>query len=234
MATASVAATRLQPLIDDLSQIFGARLISVSSYGWHKHGPMPSLALVASLTLDDLTACAARTARWQRAGIATPLILPRDEFVRSLDAFPIEYDEILATGEVVFGGNPFEGCTINEEDVRRACEVQIKSHLVHLREDYMETGGRPGEVSTLVRDSAPAFGALIRHLARLDRAPTGTTGDLLAYAARRAGLDARVVGDLLTLAEPEGLSSVDAVRLLPAYLDALERLASFIDTWRRS
>ena len=229
----SVAAkTPLQPIVDDLQRIFGSRLVAVMAYGWRPRHQAPSLALVRKLTLDDLTACAARTASWHRAGCATPLVLTAHEFARSLDAFPIEYGEILATGELVAGTHPFEGLAIARDDLRRACEVQAKSHLVHLREDYLESGARPAAVASLVRESAPAFAALLRHLARLDHASLTTTGELIAHASRRIGLDARVVGDLLSLTDGDGMTSVDPSRLFPAYLAAVERLAEFVDQWR--
>jgi hypothetical protein len=224
--------TPLQPVVDDLQRIFGSRLEAVVAYGWRRRGHVPSLALVRLLTLEDLTSCAARTAHWHRAGCATPLVLTPYEFARSLDAFPIEYEEILSTSELVAGTPPFEGLAIARDDMRRACEVQAKSHLVHLREDYLESGARPGAVASLVHESAPAFAALLRHLARLDHAAFASTGELVAYASRRIGLDARVVGDILALTEPDGVESVDAGRIFPGYLGAVERLAEFVDQWR--
>ena len=219
-------------MVEDLERIFGQRLHAVVAYGWGPQQLQPSLVLVDSLSLDDLSASAARTAHWRRAGCATPLVLTPREFARSLDAFPIEYGESLATSRLVAGTHPFEGLTIAPDDMRRACEVQVKSHLVHLREDFLEGGGRPGNVAALVRDSAPAFTALLRQLARLDHAAVETPADLTAYASGRAGLNPRVVSDLVALATAEGMSSVDAGRIFPDYLAAVERLAEFVDGWR--
>lgn len=221
----------LVPVAEDLRRIFGERLDALVAYGWRPRDRVPSMALVQSLTLDDLSACSARTARWHRAGCATPLILTKHEFARSLDAFPIEYGEILATSVLVAGTGPFEGLAIAREDMRRACEVQVKSHLLHLREDYLEGGGRPSNVTALVRDSAPAFAALLRHMARLDNVAATSEGELIAYCSTRIGLDGRVVGDLLTLASPDTMASVDPSRMFPAYLANVERLATFVDTW---
>lgn len=228
------AEARLRPVVEDLQRIFGGRLEAVVAYGWRPRGPLPSLALVTTLTLDDLSACAALTARWHRAGCATPLLLTPREFTRSLDAFPIEYGEILATSRIVTGTPIFDGLVISRDDMRRAIEVQVKSLLLHLREDYLEGGGRPANVGALVRDSAPAFAAVLRHLARLDSAAMDTTGELVGYAARRIGLDQRLVGDLTALTEAEGTSAVDAVRIFPAYLAGVERLAEFVDQWRQA
>lgn len=227
----SARAAAVQPVAEGLQQVFGERLEAVVAYGWRLHGPVPSLALVRSLSIDDLQACTSRVAAWQRAGAATPLLITRAEFARSLDAFPIEFGEIIASHEVVVGADPFAGLAIEPADLRRACEVQVKSHLLHLREDYMEGGGRRGEVEALVRESAPAFAGLLRQLARLDRAPAETPADLAHYATQRIQLDPHPVGDLLALADPDGVPAVDAVRLFPAYLVTMERLAEFVDEW---
>src|SRR5262245_45573787 len=103
----------LAAALQDLQHIFGDRLLALVGYGTSNRDsgsePARSLALVQAITSDDLDQCAARAASWHRAGCATPLVLTQDEFAGSLDAFPIEYGEIIATHQVIFGANPFAG-----------------------------------------------------------------------------------------------------------------------------
>jgi len=218
--------------LQDLQHIFGERLHAVVAYGVPGASPAPCLAIVQSISAADLDECAARVASWHRAGCATPLLLTKDEFAGSLDAFPVEYGEILETRRLIAGADPFGGMTIRPEDLRRACEVQVKSHLVHLRENYIECRGRQSDVTALVAEAAPAFALLLRRLARLDGMPAETHADLGAYAAKRPGLDARTVGAVLALAGNHHASGVDAIRIYPAYLAAVEKLWHFIDSWR--
>src|SRR5258705_1907509 len=150
-------------LVKALRGIFGDRLRSIVAYGLDTGDALSCLALGGSVTLADLEACAARAHAWQREGVATPLVLPEDEFRRSLDAFPLEYAEIIRAHEVLFGANPFDGVAIERADLRRACETQIKSHLVHLREAYIEGGGTQRPVGDLLTAPAPPFGALLRN-----------------------------------------------------------------------
>ena len=216
----------------DLQHIFGERLHALVAYGDADAQPARCLALVQAITSEDLDRCAAHAASWHHAGCATPLLLTKAEFAGSLDSFPIEYGEILATHRLVHGVNPFDGLTIRTEDLRREIETHVKSHLVHLRENYIESRGRQSDIRALMHEAAPAFAVLLRRLARLDGFPADTASDLGTYAAQRPGLDARVVGDVLALAkEPEG-SGVDAVRLYPTYLAAIEKLWRFIDRWK--
>jgi hypothetical protein len=218
--------------LNDLQHIFGDRLHAVVAYGQPGASPSPCLALVRTITADDLDACAARVSTWQRAGCATPLLLTKDEFAGSLDAFPIEYGEIIDTHQLIYGIDPFPGLTIRTEDLRRECETLVKSHLLHLRENYIECRGRQSDITALVAEAAPAFALILRRLARLDGAAAETNADLSAYAAGRPGLDPRVVGDVLAISGHHS-AGVDAIRVYPSYLAAVEQLWHFIDGWRK-
>ena len=189
------------------------------------------MALVHTVTMADLEACADHAHGWRRHGIATPLILPEDEFRRSLDAFPLEYAEIIREHEVLFGANPFDGTSIERADLRRACETQIKSHLVHLREGFIETAGIPRAIADLVVASAPAFGALLRNIARLNGSTATDRAAATREGARAAQLADGVVTDILGLEQPSALKTTDAARLYPEYLAAVEQLARYVDGW---
>src|SRR5918994_7712002 len=110
-------------LVTDLRRVFADRLRSLVAYGpkieQAGDGPLSCLALVDSLTIGDLEACAAMAPGWDRHGLATPLILPEQEFRRSLDAFPLEYGEIIRAHAHLYGPDPFDDIRISPADVRR-------------------------------------------------------------------------------------------------------------------
>jgi hypothetical protein len=218
-------------LVRTLRGIFGTRLRSIVAYDVDRSEALSSLVLVTSLTLADLEACAARSNAWQRDHIATPLLLPEDEFRRSLDAFPLEYAEINRAHELLFGRDPFDEVPIDRLDLRRASENRIKSHLVHLREAFIEAGGVPRAIADLVTASAPAFGALLRNIARLNGSTATDRAAATREGARHAGLPDGIVSDILALEQPSGLKTTDAARLFPAYLAAVEQLAGYVDQW---
>jgi hypothetical protein len=222
-------------LVADLQRIFGERLSSVVAYGGPLDGgggALTSLVLVSSLAVADLESCARRQPHWERAGIATPLLLPADEFHRSLDAFPLEFGEIMRAHHRLFGADPFAGLSVPMEALRTACETQIKSHLLHLREGFLETTGNPTAIARLVAASAPAFTALLRNVARLTDVSISDRMDATRAGARASGVPDAIVSELLALEHPAGVSASDPARLFPAYLDAVEQLARVVDTWR--
>ena len=231
-----------QPAADilarDLGGIFRGRLHSIVAYGGQVDGdataPLQALALVSSLTASDLEACAHLTAEWRRGGIAAPLILPDGEFRASLDVFPLEYGEIVRAHTLVYGTDPFDGVVISPTDLRLACEAQAKSHLLHLRQGYVQSGGKLPAVARLVAASAPAFAALLRNVGRLNGVQTSDRMEATRQGARAAGLPDDTVSAVLALEHPSAVPASDPARLFPAYLAAVERLAAVVDQWRAS
>ena len=224
-------------LAADLRRVFATRLRSLVAYGPRIDGadettPLSCLALVDSCGIADLESCAKLASHWEHHGLAIPLIVPEQEFRQSLDAFPLEYAEIIRAHEVVFGTNPFKDASISNEDLRRACETQVRSHLLHLREGFIESGGRPQRVAGLVTVSAPAFASLLRNVARLSGAATASRAEATHAGAKTAGLSAGIVNDVLALERADAIPTADAARLFPEYLSAVEQLARSVDSWR--
>lgn len=216
-------------LVTDLREIFGERLRCVVAYG--DGTPVHTLALVEELSVEDLDACARRARRWRADGCAIPLVLGTREFARSLDAFPLEFGAIIAHHRVLYGHDPFEGLEVAPDDLRRACEVEVKGHLLHLREAYMEAGGAPARIAELVEASAPALRTLLENVSRLEGQPRTDAASLTAHVGARLGAEHEraFAGVLASLESP--LARGDAARLFPAYLRATEALADYVDGW---
>jgi hypothetical protein len=224
----------VRALARDLGQIFGARLRSVVMYnpvaGMAEEGT-PTLAVVEGLSPGDLRACVDRVPAWQDAGLATPLLMKEREFARSLDAFPFEFGAILAHHVVVSGQDPFDGLAVSAAHLRQACEVQARSHLLHLREGYLETHGRGDRIADLIVRSAKPLSALLTSVVRLQ----GSEHDGIEAARlveQRVGLPPDSLAAVARLASGGTLPPDDARRVLPAYLEALEQLTQYIDQWR--
>jgi hypothetical protein len=232
----------------DLRAIFGDRLQSIVVYGMraldtqrgaHRtsavdhHGPLThTLAVMDRLSADDLRACAAHVPRWQDAGLDTPLLVAAHEFGRSLDVFPFEFGAILADHVLVCGRDPFDRLRVEPADLRRACEVEARGHLLHLREGYLETHGRGDALAVLIVQSAAALAALLTSVAHLDAVQIHDAAAAARHAERRLGLTSNIAGAIVALAGVSEISSAEAERLFAPYLDLVERLVRYIDTWR--
>jgi hypothetical protein len=93
--------------------------------------------------------------------------------------------------------------------------VQARSHLLHLREGFIETEGRGDAIAALILRSAAPLGALLDSVRRITAANHQD-----AVLTRVAQLKAS-----------SPLSSDEARRLFPGYLAAIEALTRRIDQW---
>jgi hypothetical protein len=173
-------------------------------------------------------------ADWHDAGLATPLILAVHEFDRSLDAFPFEFGGILSDHIVVSGSSPFDGATLETASLRRACEVQARGHLLHLRGGYVETRGQANAVAVLIVRSAAAFATLVTAIARLEGQEPADATAAARHIERILGLAGPTAGEIVALVDVHEISGAEAERLFPAYLDAVERLVKHVDGWSRA
>lgn len=225
----------VERLEQDLRGIFGHRLQSLVTYagtGSARAGaPISSLAVVDSLTPDDLRACATRTPEWHLQNLGTPLLLPADELARSLDAFPLEFSAILDRYRLIAGRDPFADLQIDPMHLRMACEVQARSHLLHLREDYLETEGRGSEVAALLAESAPALASLVTSVARLEGASGAGPDEAARYLEQRLGLGSGSLADIVALVDNRPFSAEEARRKWPLHMDGIERLTRHVDGW---
>jgi hypothetical protein len=196
--------TATDTLAAQLKEIFGNRLKMVASFGADAN----TCAIVESLTVVDLDRCAGFSAGWARLRLNTPLFLQVNELARGRDAFPLEFNEIIATRHILLGPDLFAGMTVPPEDLRRACEVQARGHLLHLREGYIEAAGSRRAIDRLVSASLAPFRSLVSTIARFD-------GCAEAELLTRLGIS-------------------DVEKGFSESLRAAERLVEYVDRWGRT
>src|SRR4029078_1246142 len=210
----------VESLARDLEHVFKSRVESLVVYAGHQgDGSVHSCAVVDGLAFRDLTACLPMTESWHRRGVAVPLLLSSDELRRTVDIFPLEYASIVADHVLVRGRDPFASLTIPVEDLRRAgggaaqrqlqdlrpaCEALAKSHLIHLREGFLETHGETTRVARVIAASAAPLRALLTHISRLpDQGARGaetftpTDASLAKLARMRMGVPEAIIREVL-------------------------------------
>ena len=226
----------IDALARDLEDVFGPRLQALVAYaGSQGDGSVHSCALVDGLAFADLVKCLPFTGRWHQRRVAVPLMLSADELRRTLDIFPLEYAAIAADHVVVRGSDPFAHVPIPVADLRRAIEAQAKSHLIHLREAYLESHGESTRIANVITASAAALRALLTNIARLPDA--GATGPdlsdegLARMTEARMGIAALVIRDVLASSAGGSSAITDPSHLYARYLEATQKIWEFVDGW---
>ena len=59
--------------------------------------------------------------------------------------------------QVVFGEDVLSSIEIQPEHLRLQCERELRGKLIHLRQEYLNTGGKSRRIKNLLRFSLPAF-----------------------------------------------------------------------------
>jgi hypothetical protein len=210
----------------DFRRIFDSRFVAlvVSPSG-------AAAAFVSTLAADDLEALGSLADSWRRDSLEVPLVMTSDEFRRSLDTFPLEYQSLLDQHVVIAGHPPFDGIVIQRDDLRRACEAQARGHLIHVRQGWIARAAHHGGVADLLAQSAGPLRAVLANLVRLHKEPAMDDAALVAWAGRTVGMPESLVRDVLALTDAPHRSAALVARM-PEYLAACERLWAFTDNWR--
>lgn len=211
----------------DAARVFGDRFLALVAYDVER-----GVIFASGVTAADLAALAPLAEVWHREGLRTPLVMTREEFLRSLDVFPLEYQAIIDRHLVIAGNDLFAGHAINPEDLRRACEVQAKAHLIHLRQGWLEAGGHSHELADLVRESAAPWRVLLENVARLRGVRPDDDGALASFAGSVTGMSPDLIEALLAAGNGSADLPARLVVRLPDYLAGAEQLWATIDTWR--
>ncbi|MBK9240956.1 MAG: hypothetical protein IPL75_11985 [Acidobacteria bacterium] len=226
MELPAAARQAMARLAADLTRVFSDRFVALVAYG-----PTRTAAFARSIHADDLDALTPLADRWQREGLDTPLLITPLEFERSLDAFPLEYQALLDRHEVIAGESPFTNARPSEADLRRACEVQAKAFLIHLRQGWIQAAGHAHEQELLLAESAAPLRALLASVAQLQHASHATDADIAAFAGQATGVPADLVAGILALEQhPEAAGRLTS--RLGEYLGVAERLWAHVDGWR--
>lgn len=213
----------------------GGRLVSLLVYGSavrpDARGSTNTLLIADGVDERLMLALAPIVADWERGGHPPPIILSDTEWHASADAFAIEYEDIRAAHRVVAGRSPWDGVSVEREDVQRQLEHELVGKLVRLRQGYvgaLEDGRRLTEV---VVASISGFLTMLRTTLRLASTPVPEApAEVVLAAAAVVGFPARDLADVVAHAEgraPLKLEPRDP--RAAAYLEAVARTAGYVN-----
>lgn len=204
-------------------------------YGSQARGhPLPSrsdvnlLLILVTVDSPQLKALGPAFTLWEDAGQPPPLILSRQDWERSVDAFPLEITDMMSAYRVLRGENPLSRLVIDRADLRRALEREIRGKLLRLRQAYATFNGQPDKLTNLARRSAGTIQFLLRMLLHVaGETPPGEPRQVALAAGRVARFDPGGVAEVLAHRGDETwrCTDEDFVR----YLGAVQAAAQYVD-----
>jgi len=223
----------LQTYVKDVKGVFGEQLEGMLLYGSAVRGEfLPGrsnlniLLLVSSYDSAVLKRYSALHRHWSKEQIVVPLFLTEEELHTSAAVFPLEFLEIQEQHRVLGGRDPFIGFHVKIDRLRETVIQGVTSHLLRLRQRYVEGGGSDDATTILLPLSITSIVPLLRGVQRLLGRPVLSHSDaVIKDVAEQLKLDLQGLLDALLLKRGQiSPGTREVPRLFDRYLQAATML----------
>ena len=228
----------LQTYVKEVKGVFGEQLEGLLLYGSAARGEfLPGrsnlniLLLVSSYDSAVLKQYSALHRQWSKEQIVVPLFLTEEELRMSAAVFPLEFLEIQEQHRVLGGRDPFIGFHMKADRLREAVVQGLMSHLLRLRQRYVEGGGSDDATTILLPLSIASTLPLLRGVQRLLGRPVLSQSDaVIKDVAEHLNLDLHGLMDALLLKRGQISPGPQEVpRLFDRYLQAATLLTRAVE-----
>lgn len=224
--------------INDIKQAFGRELVGIHLFGSGakgeydpKHSDINFLVVLTEAGIQTVDRYMPFMKKWNKRGVAVPLFLTENYIKSSLDAFPIEFLNMQKFNQLVYGQDVLEKLKIESRDLRLKCEEQVKGKLLHLREEFLRTGGRRRLMKQLLNATVPAFASIFTALLQLKEvAPPAGKKDTMMKGAQEFGLNESVINKVLQI-NALNPGKEELYDLCRDYIEEIRKLAKIVDQW---
>jgi hypothetical protein len=233
----------LQAYVKDVKGRLGDQLEGMLLYGSAVRGEfLPGrsnlniLLLVSSYDSALLKQYGSLHRQWSKEQIVVPLFLTEEELRTSAAVFPLEFLEIQEQHRVLGGRDPFIGFHIKTDRLRESVVQGLTSHLLRLRQRYVEGGGSDDATMILLPLSITSTLPLLRGVQRLLGRPVlSQSNAVIKDVAEQLTLDLQGLLDALLLKRGQISPGPHEVpRLFDRYLKAATELTRAVERLSQS
>lgn len=228
----------LGQLVNRLKAAHGEDLISVLLHGpalAHSRAAHKAdyrvMVIVNQLPVEVLRRTRAVAKWWVQAGYSLPVYFTIQEFVDSLDVFPIEFREMKRAYRPLYGKDLLAEAKVSSENLRLQIEYELRGKYLRLRELYLPASDSAESLTRLMTDSIVNFLQFITPILELlgEEAPLDHLV-IVRRVGKRLGVDTAVLESILHLRdEPVRLMELEAQELFARYYDCLAQIIEAVD-----
>lgn len=222
----------------DYQEIFRDDLQSIILYGSGARGeyiPKKSdlnfLIVLTETAMARLGEAFPLIRKWRKRRVNIPLFLTEEYINSSLDSFPVEFLNFREGHVLVFGNDVLGELTFDKKSIRLQCERELKGKLLLLREAYLDSEGKVGNLGQVLSASLTAFLSLFRALLFLrGREIPHHHDELISTTAREIGFEENSFMEVLRVREGKVKARRDEMqRIVEGYLGAIRELWKIVD-----
>lgn len=150
--------------------------------------------------------------KFGKRGMRAPLLMTPEYIERSLDVFALEFLDFKLAHVVVYGGDFFEGLEFAREDVRLACEREMKGLLVTARRRYLGCLGKTAKLKDALLEMTNSVLPVLRGLLFLAGEETPVERAVLLEQVDKLGFPRAPLREALEIRERDGKRSYGEIQ----------------------
>jgi len=166
--------------IKEFKEVLKENLISAVKFGTEGE-PNNLLFVLNKLDFNVLEQIKLLVIKHVKKNKIVPLFFTQEELRDGSDVFPLEFLDIKQPHEVLYGKDLVEKIKFDKKHVRRQLEFELRSKLIHLRENHIRIK-KPNELRELLQRAIPSTMPLFYGLLFLKDVEAPTKLDLLFRA----------------------------------------------------
>lgn len=184
------------------------------------------LLVVRNLSVDLLQRAGKLHRKWGKHRIVAPLLMTKDDLVRSRHLFPLELLQMIQNHVVLAGHDPFVEFPLDTIRLGWQCEQELMANLLRLRQRFIEGEARVEAIQALLLLSITAVLPCIRGLLHsLGQPSNGKDIEILEGLPGALQFDSTIFLEILSI--KRGLSSPGSLEWRKVYDRYLQNLELF-------
>ncbi len=200
-----------------IKEILGENLVTLAEY--YTGDEKRLIAVCKTLDLDIL--------RKLKQGKEFPLLFTKEELIRGVDVFPVEFLNMRHDYKIHYGEEILKDIKISKRNLRLQLEYEFRSKLIHLRSEYLLS--RDGELESLILSAVPALAPILGGLGYLKDLQHGDTREMFDIVSRGYGIDVSVLKEIYDIRQGKAKFKKDKEQYIKELINVLSGIGKIID-----
>ena len=214
----------VEQLINECKEILKENLVSIIEFGTEGE-PNNILIVTKKLSFNDLEKIKPIILKYSKRTKVVPILFTELGLMESSDVFPLELLDMKHPHEVLFGDDVIEKVPLDKKYVRRQLEYELRSKLIHLRENYIWIK-KPKELKSLLKSAVPTLMPLFYGLLYLkNQKPSTNLGSLFNQVEKAYKVDMNLFRDI----KGDKIKDEKLSLIVKDLMILLEKLISIVD-----
>jgi len=211
-------------LITNCKEKLKDNLVSIIKFGTEGE-PNNILIVTKQLKFDDLNKLKPIILEFSKKSKVIPILFTESGLKDSNDVFPLEILDMIYPHELLHGNDALKNIKLKKKYVRRQIEFELRSKLIHLRENYIGIKS-PKDLKLLLKSAVPTLMPLLYGLLFMKNIePSSDLYLLYSNVEKSYGVDMEIFRKI----REDTIKKGDLTMFINELINLLEKLINIID-----